>query len=210
MAEAVFNTIQLRGWVDRIQQGDRAAQEELLRAAAGRLERLARKMLKGYPTVSRWEDTSDVLQNAMLRLVKSLRDVSPPSVAAFIGLAATQVRRELIDLARHYHGPEGLGANHASQLQSPNPEQSASPSWEPASHGVKPEDLERWSKFHQAVEELPAEEKQVVDLLFYQGLSQLEAAEAIGISDRTVRRAWRTACIRLQERLGPEGVPLGD
>ena len=68
MSEASLNTVQLKGWVDKIQQGDRAAQEELLRAAAGRLERLARKMLKGFPDVRGMEQTGHVLQNAMLRL----------------------------------------------------------------------------------------------------------------------------------------------
>ena len=44
------------------------AREALLSHAAGRLERLARMMLRGYPRLRRWEETGDVLQNALLRL----------------------------------------------------------------------------------------------------------------------------------------------
>ena len=48
-------------------RGDLAAPEELLRAIGGRLEALARKMLRRHPGVGRWADTDDVLQNALHR-----------------------------------------------------------------------------------------------------------------------------------------------
>ena len=43
----------------------------------------------------------------------------PDSTRAFFGLAAEQMRRELLDLARHYYGPEGEGANHDSVGRGP-------------------------------------------------------------------------------------------
>src|SRR3954454_19760024 len=104
--------IQLR--LDRLRAGDASARDELLGLACERLRRLARKMLKDYPGVGRWEQTDDVLQNVLLRLDPALQAVIPPTAHDFFRLAAAQIRRELIDLARHYHGPEGLGANHAS------------------------------------------------------------------------------------------------
>ena len=58
--------IQLR--LDRLRAGDASARDELLTMACERLRRLARKMLRGYPGVRRWEQTDDVLQNATLRL----------------------------------------------------------------------------------------------------------------------------------------------
>ena len=39
-----------------------------------------------------------------------------------------------------------------------------------------PDRLAAWTDFHREVEALPAEEREVFDLLFYQGLSQAEAA----------------------------------
>ena len=66
-----------------------------------RLSRLARKMLRSYPGVRRWELTDDIVQNAALRLWQCLDAVKPASVRSFINLAAVQIRRELIDLARH-------------------------------------------------------------------------------------------------------------
>ena len=55
------------------------------------------------------EQTDDVLQNAVVRLLRALEEVRPPSVRAFFGLAATQMRRELLDLARRYQGRGGPG-----------------------------------------------------------------------------------------------------
>jgi RNA polymerase sigma-70 factor (ECF subfamily) len=82
--------------------GDASAEEELLRAAGDRLERLAKRMLRSFAKVRRCADTSDVFQEAVMRLLRSLRqfDRAPTSVRDFLGLAAIHIRRELLNLAR--------------------------------------------------------------------------------------------------------------
>src|SRR3954469_15290100 len=97
--------------LDRMRAGDREAREELLRALGHWLENLARRMLRGYPQVRRWAETGDVLQNALLRLLRALEVVRPESTRDFFNLAAVQIRRELIDLARHFQGPQGEAAH---------------------------------------------------------------------------------------------------
>jgi RNA polymerase sigma factor (sigma-70 family) len=52
------------------------------------------------------------------------------------------------------------------------------------------------------VEHLPEDEREVVGLIFYHGWTQAEAAELLGVDARTVRRRWRSACLRLSEELG--------
>src|SRR5919201_1947156 len=106
------STTVVQAWIDRLRAA--AAREELLAATCERLRRLTRKMLRDYPGVRRWEETGDVLQNALLRLCRALRDVTPPTARDYFRLAALQIRRELLDLARHYYGPQGQGAHHAS------------------------------------------------------------------------------------------------
>src|SRR4051812_10202529 len=108
MADAPSQSTHLQHCLDRMRQGDAAARDELLRHVTGRLERLTRKMLKDYPGVRRWTETGDVLQNALLRLLRALADVQPATVRDFFALATVQVRRELLDLARHFQGPLGL------------------------------------------------------------------------------------------------------
>jgi hypothetical protein len=54
-------------------------------------------MLRGFPAVQRWADTRDVLQASLLRLLHALEEVRPSSSRDFFGLAAEQIRRELLD-----------------------------------------------------------------------------------------------------------------
>jgi RNA polymerase sigma-70 factor (ECF subfamily) len=99
--DSLLGTTTLLAMLTRYRHGDTAALDELLRRISGRLERLARKMLRGYPVVRDREETGDVLHNALFRLTRALREVRPSSTAAFFGLAAEQIRRELLDLARY-------------------------------------------------------------------------------------------------------------
>ena len=174
--------------------GDPAALDELFRHLGGRLQRLTRHMLKGHPAVKRWAETDDVFQGALVRLLRAVQDVRPETMREFFGLATQQIRRELIDLARHYYGPQGLGANHASRPGEPMPADRADTTFEPGS-------LAEWREFHTRIDQLPDEEREVVDLLFYQGLPQADAAALLGVTVRTVQRRWHSALHKLHDVL---------
>ena len=193
------DTTAIQGLVDRLRAGDDAAREALLGCAGDRLRRLARKMLKGYPGVGRWEQTDDVLHNALVRLDRALKSVAPPTALDFFRLAAAQIRRELIDLARHYHGPEGLGAHHLTGAGGDDPKRSAD---EPSDPTGDPARLAAWTEFHRQIEALGDEDRALFDLLWYQGLTQPEAAAVLGVSERTVNRRWIAARLKLSEALG--------
>ncbi|MBI1831938.1 MAG: sigma-70 family RNA polymerase sigma factor [Planctomycetes bacterium] len=171
--------------------GDQAAIDALLRQYSERLTLLTRRMLGDFKRVRRWAETDDVLQNALLRLVAAIRSVKPTTSRDFLALATLQIRRELIDLARHYYGPAGLGANHESQGADDSNKA------DPADVRHEPSSLAQWTELHQQIDALPEEERDVVGLLFYQGLSQAEAAEVLGISLRTVQRRWHDALCKL-------------
>jgi RNA polymerase sigma factor (sigma-70 family) len=201
MADQTHSTTRIQLQLDRLRAGDPSARDELLNIACDRLSRLARKMLRGYPGVRRWEQTDDVLQNAVMRLCRALKDVQPGSVRSFINLAAVQIRRELIDLARHYDGPEGPGRHHASRAGSggsgplPGPPEAANDTDDPAR-------LALWTEFHEQVGALPDHEKEVFDLLWYHGLAQAEAAALLGVTERVVKYRWRSARLKLHQMLG--------
>jgi RNA polymerase sigma-70 factor (ECF subfamily) len=196
-------TTQLRLWIDRIQAGDLSARDELLRSVCGQLERLAQRLLRRFPSVRRWAETGDVLQNALLRLLRALQAVRPDSMRAFYGLAAEQMRRELLDLARHYQGARGIGANHATWVPAGGQSEGTP---EPVDRAPDPAEMERWCAFHEAVARLPAEEREVVGLIFYHGWKQDEVAELFAINVRTVQRRWNTALLKLRGHLQQEGV----
>ena len=197
-------TIQVQSWLDRLHAGDEAARKELVNCACERLTRLTRKMLHGYPRLKRWEETDDVLQGAAVRLYRALGQVRPPSAADFFRLAALNIRRELLDLAKHYYGPQGRETKHASVGWSPDSD-SGDPvlSGPPDSDG-DPERLAAWTDFHRQIDRLPDEEREIFDLLWYQGLSQAEAATVLKVSERTIKRRWQSARLKLHQALHGE------
>jgi RNA polymerase sigma-70 factor (ECF subfamily) len=198
MDEPSGHTAQLEHWLERMRQGDDQARDHLFDHAGERLRRLTRKMLRRFPALRRWEQTDDVLQNATLRLHRSLADTRPDSVRHFFNLAAVQIRRELLDLARHHFGPQGDAANHHTEAGASTPlEREPDPADEPAT-------LEGWTRFHEAVEALPEEEREVFNLLWYEGLDQAEAAALLGVGLRTIKRRWQKARLLLFEALHGE------
>jgi RNA polymerase sigma-70 factor (ECF subfamily) len=201
MADASDSTTQIQLRLDRLRAGDESARDELLTIACERLRHLTHKMLRDYPGVRRWEQTDDILQNAALRLCRALKDVRPESVRSFLNLAAVQVRRELIDLARHYDGPEGPGRHHQSQAGTEDSGAAPGPLDTPTDTN-DPARLAAWTEFHHTVEALPEAEREVFNLLWYQGLSQSEAATLLGVTERVAKHRWRSARLKIHRMLG--------
>jgi RNA polymerase sigma-70 factor (ECF subfamily) len=199
MADA--STTQLQIWIERMNAGDPAARDALIGNACERLRRLTHKMLRDFRRLRPWEDTDDVLQNALLRLLRALQTVQPASVAEFFRLAATQIRRELLDLTRHYFGPEGPAARRAAPGEGNDGASSEEPVADQPETTHEPSGLASWREFHEQVEALPCEERQVFDLLWYHGLTQVEAADVLKVSRATLKRRWLAARLRLQEYL---------
>jgi RNA polymerase sigma-70 factor (ECF subfamily) len=184
-------TILLQRCLDRWHNGDEAARNELLQHACGRLLRLARKMRKDFSGLRHSDDTDDVLQNALIRLNRALQQVTVHSLKDFFHLAALQIRRELLDLVKHHARvrrrevrPDGPG-----------------PNLEPSDDTYDPNRLALWTEFHRQVEALPEKEKEVVDLLWYQELTQAEAAGVLKIDVRTVKLRWAKARMKLGQQL---------
>jgi RNA polymerase sigma-70 factor (ECF subfamily) len=198
------STTQIQHCLDRLAQGDEAARNELLACTCERLTRLARKMLRDFPDVQRWEQTDDVCQNASLRLWRALGEVPLTDARHFFRLAALQIRRELLDLVRRYRGPEGLGAAHATQAPGQGGESQAAPHYDRAEVSHDPRRLAEWGDFHAQVDRLPDDEREAFDLIWYHGLSQEEAAAVLNVSLRTVKRRWREARLKLHQVFGDE------
>jgi RNA polymerase sigma-70 factor (ECF subfamily) len=192
-----MDTLQMHRCVERWQAGDRAAADELLRALGTRLEYLARKMLQGFPNVRGWAETMDVLQGSLVRLLNTLQNLRPESTRHFFNLAAVHIRRELLDLARRFRG-EGAArlplTGQAGDSQGPGLSQAAD--------GREDKDFELWCRFHEAVDQLPPEEREVLGLVFYHGWTQVQIAELFQVDERTVRRRWQAACLRLNQLVG--------
>lgn len=183
------------------------ARNALIAHARQQLLALTSYMLRQFPEVRRFEETDDVMQNALIRLARALTDDELPHTSAhYWNLAQVQIRRELLDLARHYRGTYGLATNqnsdpkHAADDPGGALHDLADPSSEPTN-------LEAWSNFHEAIGNLPEEEQQVFGMIWYLGLTQNEAAEELQISLSTVGRRWRAALLLLDRALRGEPSP---
>jgi len=167
-----------------------AARSELVGIAAERMQSLARRMLAGAPQVRRWLETDDVVQNALVRLYRALGGMVPNDPQHFVRLAALQVRRELIDLTRRLRNPEAFAANHDTNVIGDGFHRVDDAT---AGEADDPTRLAEWTRFHETVDVLPEEERNLFGMVWYLGLSQDEIADLLGCSPRTVRRRWNDA-----------------
>ena len=199
-------TARIHRWVERLQAGDESALNELIVHFEQRLRSLTRKMIREFPLVQRSEQTDDVFQQAVLRLCRALKAVSPGNTRELIRLSAAQVRRELLNLTRYYKsrpsvqlveqlGPDGEGRFSQTVRLDPTPL-----SQEPAT-AETPSVLENWTEFHQVVATLPEAEREVFDLVFYQGMTQSEVASIQDVSLKTVRKRWNSARLAIYDAL---------
>jgi RNA polymerase sigma factor (sigma-70 family) len=200
MSEENDRTTVIQGWIDNLKAGDPAARGALLACARNRLLLLAHRMLRRFPVVAPHEQTDDVLNSAMLRLDRALCSITPDTAAEFLGLAATEIRRELMDLSRRYTGPAFRRVWGGDRNAIPDVEAPQNPS------GV-PDEVDwmaAWSEFHRNVGELPEAQRQLFDLLWYQDLSVREVASMLGVDKRTISRRWLAARERLCRKLGDQ------
>lgn len=187
---------QIQSLVDLARGGDERARSLLIDHACERLLKLTRKMFRGFPGLRRWEQTDDVFQNSLIRLHRALASVEVESVRHFFNLAAEMVRRELLDLKKHYYGIHGEARNHHTDHQASDEAGGVL-----ARSADEPDDLTHWAEFHVAVAGLSNEHQEIVNLLYYEGFSQEQASELLGVSVRTVKRRWQEAKLRLHEVL---------
>jgi RNA polymerase sigma-70 factor (ECF subfamily) len=195
MSETTITRLQT--CLDRLRAGHVQARDELITHAHERLTALARMIFQDFPKLRSAIETGDVVNDAYLRLRRALEQVAPENVRDFFRLAALQIRRVLLDVVRQREGRDGERRPPISF-----PDSESARGGEPAETTYDPSRLAAWREFHEAVEKLPPEEREAVDLLWYQELSQEEAAELLGVDKSTVKRRWRRAREKLAHVLG--------
>lgn len=167
---------------------------------------MTQKMIREYPLVHRCEQTDDVFQNAVLRLSAALRAVSPGSTRDLIRLSAAQIRRELLNLARHYRSRPYL-----LTLASDEPDLSAveeetimirhAPNPGRLSSRESITHLDQWTEFHEVAARLPEPQREVFDLIWYHGMTQGQVARVQAVSVRTIRTRWNSARLAIYDAL---------
>jgi RNA polymerase sigma factor (TIGR02999 family) len=174
----------LHDWTD----GDQNAPERLMPFVYDELRRLARSFLARERDAHTLQPTA-LVHEAYVRLVDQTR-VNWQNRAHFYGIAASMMRRILIDHARaHATEKRGGAAIHLSldDVQVPV-EQRAS--------GLVALDkaLEKLSQFDER-------KCRIVEMRFFAGLNDEEISEVLGVTTRTVLRDWKKARLWLYREL---------
>jgi RNA polymerase sigma factor (TIGR02999 family) len=171
------------------QAGDEAAAARLLPLVYKELRKLAQNRLAHLPPGQSLQPTA-LVHEAYLRLIGK-RNLQLESRRHFFFLAARAMRDILVEQARRKAGQKRGGGRRRVELS----EQVAI--IEPPAQEVQ--DL------HEALSELERLDPlkaRIVDLRYFAGMSMHEAAEVLGLSERTLHRHWRFIKAWLKSRLG--------
>jgi RNA polymerase sigma-70 factor (ECF subfamily) len=198
-------TVAIQGYLDDLAglRGDSPAEpliRELLGVAAGRLHQLCAGLLyRSYPRLARAPmnlQSEEMLSAVVERLMKALRQARPGNVRQFFQIANQHMRWELNDVARRLDEQTRAVAMTDDVAASPPSEASQ---LSPVAR-----------RMFKAIDELPEEEREVFELVKIQGMTQVEAATLLDVSDRTVLRRLNRAVLLLTqalEDLRPAEVP---
>ena len=163
----------------------------LLDRAVRRLHLLCATLLyRSYPRLAQPPlnlQADELLGAVAERLLKAMRAVRPRTVREFFALANQHMRWELNDLARRLDDQPAM-----VELQeglAPAPASSVS--------GLTPDGL----RMLRAIDELPEDEREAFDLVRVQGMTQVEAAQLLGVSVVTVKRRLNRGLRLLTEQL---------
>jgi len=206
------STTVLAGFLERAVSGDAAARQRLLELTRDRLTHHARRLLHGrFARLEPFAQTDDVVQQLYLKILRNqdrfwvnARGEPVRSLAEYFGHTSAWMRDVLCDQLRQAYGRDD---NRPATLPLDGGS-SAGPRHEPSSDTLDGAKLRRWTEFHEAADRLPDELRSVFDLLWYQEMSQAEAAELLGIAVPTVKLRWMKARLQVQQALG--GAPFDD
>jgi RNA polymerase sigma factor (sigma-70 family) len=179
------------------------AREELIAHSLERLQRLSRKMFRKYPNLCTLEQTDDIVQKLVIKLHKMLDELVPEDTAGYFKLASQNLRWVLQDLARSNIAKNKNSGDMSTSVKRNELLNTKDPDGGPSSYA-------EWSEFYEKIELLPEENKQLFDLLWFQGLSQVEAAKFLKIPLRTLRRRWMITRILIRTLIKNQPPEHGD
>ena len=173
----------------RVRAGDAAAEAELIETIYPELKRLARHYLSGERHGHTLQ-TADLIHEAWVRLFASAQ-VSVNDRTHLVALMATQMRRALVDYARRRNAAKGPGAGVRVSIAALDGLADRGPD----------QDLLAIDSALQALEAVDSRAGKVVELRFFAGFAEAEAAAALGISLATLKRDWTFARAWLHDHL---------
>ena len=184
--------------LQRVAQGDRSALDAVYSSLYPDLKRLARAALYRQGRADSIQTTM-LVHESFLHLLGS-KDLRLQDRRHFFAYAARTMRNIIIDSAREQFaecrgaGVEHIGLDEDAAQQVPD--------------GSASDELIRVDAALRELERLDPDLTELVEMRYFGGYTEIEVAELLKISERTVRRRWDKARAWLLVALA-EGVPTG-
>ena len=172
--------------------GNRSVVDALLPEVYDELRRIASRQLAGERN-NHTLNTTALVHEAYLKLVRQDRSTWQ-NRAHFFGVASMAMRRILINYAK-----KRLTEKRGSGMAAVTFEESV------LAGETRAEELVALDEALTRLEAISERQAQVVTMRYFGGLKHAEIAEALGVSEPTVRRDWSFAKAWLTRELGPDG-----
>jgi RNA polymerase sigma factor (TIGR02999 family) len=167
--------------LQRINAGDAAARDSLFGLLYQDLRKLARSRLRRSEPITLLNTTS-LVHESYLRFLNA-RELDFADRGRFFGYAASVMRSIVVDEVRKRRTERRGGEAEHVELDTGVADS--------AQH-----DEDQIIRVHEALDELSALDPrlaQVVEMRYFAGLTEPDIAEALGVTERTVRRDWDKA-----------------
>ena len=185
--------------------GDERAFAQLSALMYEELRELAQRHLRRERSNHTMQKTA-LVNEAFMRLVGQ-QAVDWQSRAHFIGLDSKLMRRVLVDYARARLADKrggGVGVLSLDEMAAPEPDEAPDTTPTALQHldAHTQEEVSAIDQALQRLEQIDARQAQIVEMRYFGGLTVEQTAEAIGISEATVKREWTLARAWLRRELG--------
>jgi len=170
--------------IERANRGDGEALNAIFATLYPELRSLARSRLRRNAKLTLLE-TTGLLHESYLRFVK-LGRLNVDSRAHFLAYAARTMRSIVVDFARQRMAERHGGGKPEAEIDTQIMDDR---------HGE-----EEVIRVHDALQDLAKVDERlvrVVEMRYFGGMTEDEVAEAMGVSERTVRRDWEKAKLML-------------
>ncbi|MEP6704468.1 MAG: sigma-70 family RNA polymerase sigma factor [Acidobacteriota bacterium] len=168
-------------WLREWSSGKENALDVLMPVVYAELHRQAANYLR-RERVGHTLQATALINEAYLKLIDQ-REVNWQNRAHFFGIAAQAMRRILVDHARSRHRDKRGGDAENLPIEAS----------EFATSGEGSVDLISLDEALTRLAHLDERQSRIVELRFFSGMSVEETAEALGVSQATVKNEWRTA-----------------
>ncbi|MEO7454681.1 MAG: ECF-type sigma factor [Gemmatimonadaceae bacterium] len=180
----------ITGLLADLRAGKREAFDQMLPLVYNELRRTARRELAARPSDTL--STTALVHELYLKFARA-QQADWQNRAHFLGVASVAMRHILVDRARRRRAAKRGGPQTAVTLDE-------------ALVGTDPH-AESLLELHEALDRLALLDPRlarVVECRFFGGMSEIETAEALSVTERTVRRDWVKARGLLYQALGPD------